>query len=211
LAYHGAAAFATQETMVLNRMPILIVEDDEALALELAAAAKRLGAEVLGPIADIDEATSLLERATVKAAIVNLLLVERDLTPVAASLIARSIPVVIYSDLDIPGSFVTPTVPLAVVPRTAPAEHVVSQLAALVARSSSANESRAAYPGDDSPAPGNSEHHDDLISALTTALELNFGTEALSVAERQMRSAIGISRNAWAAAIQRLSSAQQNR
>ena len=71
-------------------LSILIVEDEAMVALGLAFAAEDAGAIVVGPAASTIEALTLLAEQIVDAAILDVHLIDRDVTPVALALVDRS-------------------------------------------------------------------------------------------------------------------------
>lgn len=81
---------------------ILIVEDEPIVALSLAFAVEAAGAVVLGPAASTVEALELLAEAEVDAAIVDVILEDRDITPVALVLIDRRVPFVVHTGTGLP-------------------------------------------------------------------------------------------------------------
>ena len=84
---------------------ILIVEDEFLIAMELATTLEAHGFEVMGPVANVDEAHKILEREKPNAAILDLNLQGQRATPVAAKLQELDLPFVIasaYSDGDLP-------------------------------------------------------------------------------------------------------------
>jgi CheY-like chemotaxis protein len=82
---------------VLNNVPILIVEDEPYIALELKALVEEAGGKVLGPVGSVHGALALLEMHVVAAALLDIQLSDGDVTPVARALVTRGIPVVFQS------------------------------------------------------------------------------------------------------------------
>ena len=87
---------------MLDQKSILIVEDNCFLAVDLAMAVEDLGGNVIGPVARVDEALSLLDLHQVAGAVLDSQLEDRDITPVATSLVAQGVPVVIHTGTGLP-------------------------------------------------------------------------------------------------------------
>lgn len=88
---------------MLNRSAILVVEDEPYIALELQAAIEEAGGEVVGPVGSVRAALALLQdRAEIAAAVLDVQLSDREVTPVAQALIARGVPVVFQSAKNLP-------------------------------------------------------------------------------------------------------------
>lgn len=83
-------------------LSILIVEDEPIVAISLAFAVEAAGGMVVGPAASTIEALALLARAPVDAAIVDVQLEDRDITPVAIALIERQVPFVVHTGTGLP-------------------------------------------------------------------------------------------------------------
>ena len=82
---------------LLNNVPILIVEDEPYIALELKALVEEAGGKVLGPAGSVHGALALLETHVVAAALLDIQLSDGDVTPVAKALVTRGIPVIFQS------------------------------------------------------------------------------------------------------------------
>jgi CheY-like chemotaxis protein len=79
----------------LAKFHLLVVEDEYYIADDIAQALRRLGAEVIGPAADRDEAVSFLEAATrIDGAVLDINLHGQPIYPVADLLRARGVPIV---------------------------------------------------------------------------------------------------------------------
>jgi CheY-like chemotaxis protein len=91
---------------------ILVVEDEELVALELSAELSRLGWAIVGPAATLAEAQNLLSHG-VDAAVLDVNLRGRPIYPVAEALEARDVPFLFctgYEMVDPEGRF--PHVPI---------------------------------------------------------------------------------------------------
>ena len=89
---------------MLKRAPILIVEDEPYVALELQAAIEAAGGTVVGPVGSASAALALLETSAVAAAVLDVQLSDRDVTPVAIFLVSRGVPVVFQSAKPLPAN-----------------------------------------------------------------------------------------------------------
>jgi CheY-like chemotaxis protein len=89
---------------MLDQKAILIVEDNAFLAVDLAMAVEDLGGCVVGPVARVDEAMSLLDVHQLAGAVLDSQLEDRDITPVVTSLVAQGIPLVIHTGTGIPSA-----------------------------------------------------------------------------------------------------------
>jgi len=87
---------------LLNQISVLIVENEPFIALDLATAVEEAGGKVIGPAGSVREALMLIEQHLVQAAILDVSLSDRDVTPIAELLIEGGIPVIFYSGLALP-------------------------------------------------------------------------------------------------------------
>lgn len=89
------------ETMYLTGQRILVVEDEYFLASDMAAALRKLGAEVVGPVPTKDKALALLgSDQKIDAAVLDINLKGQLVFPVADALIARGVPFVFTTGYD---------------------------------------------------------------------------------------------------------------
>jgi CheY-like chemotaxis protein len=105
------------EAMFENK-PILIVEDECFVALDLATAVEDWQGQVVGPAATVVEALHLLEIERIAGAILDAELLDRDVTPVALALARQGIPFVIHSGTGVPVAIASavPDVPVVMKP-----------------------------------------------------------------------------------------------
>jgi ActR/RegA family two-component response regulator len=89
---------------VLNQVSVLIVEDEPFIALDLAEAVKEARGNVIGPAGSVREALLLIKLNLVQAAVLDVNLSDRDVTPVAELLIEGGVPVIFYSGLALPAA-----------------------------------------------------------------------------------------------------------
>jgi CheY-like chemotaxis protein len=87
---------------LLGLAPILIVEDEPFIALELKESIEDAGGKVVGPVGSSEAALELLETHAVAAAILDVQLSDGNVTPVATALVALGIPMVFQSGVDLP-------------------------------------------------------------------------------------------------------------
>ena len=87
---------------MLNQVSVLIVEDEPFIALDLAMAVEEARGKVIGPAGSVREALALMEQHLVQAAILDVNLSDRDVTPIAELLIGGGVPVIFCSGLDLP-------------------------------------------------------------------------------------------------------------
>jgi ActR/RegA family two-component response regulator len=81
---------------MLSDKPILIVQDNIYLALDLAAAVEQLAGRVVGPAASVNEALALLDSEPVAAALIDAEL-QDGIAPIARALVERGLPYVIQA------------------------------------------------------------------------------------------------------------------
>ncbi|MET0375298.1 MAG: response regulator [Rhizorhabdus sp.] len=111
-----------------ERLSILIVEDEAVIALGLAFAAEDAGAEVVGPFDSIADALALLANTCVDAAILDVNLRDRDITPVALALIERAVPFVVQTGTGLPVELAEACRHIPVMNKPASPDAVVSRL-----------------------------------------------------------------------------------
>jgi DNA-binding NtrC family response regulator len=100
----GPPRASFQALPVLNRLPILIVEDEPYIALDLAFAVEDAGGRPVGPVAGVREALALLETNEVAAAILDFNLSDGDILPVVERLAALGLPMILQTGVGIPPS-----------------------------------------------------------------------------------------------------------
>ena len=87
---------------MLNRSAILIAEDQPFIALDLALAVEDADGEVVGPAASIKEALAFLESRPVVAAILDVNLVDGDISPVVEYLMEHGVPLILQTGVGLP-------------------------------------------------------------------------------------------------------------
>jgi CheY-like chemotaxis protein len=94
--------FRCRTVALLNRAPILIVEDEPFIALELQLSVEDAGGQVVGPVGSASAALTLLQSCVVAAAVLDVHLRDRDVTPVAKALVALKVPMVFHTAESLP-------------------------------------------------------------------------------------------------------------
>jgi DNA-binding response OmpR family regulator len=113
---------------VASGFHVMIVEDEAITALGLELAVLDAGGVVAGPVASAAAALHLLDVARVDAAILDANLEDGEASPVAEWLMAASIPFIFHSATGIPHRLLAGCPGLAIVPKPARPEWVVSRL-----------------------------------------------------------------------------------
>ena len=76
----------------LRGLRILVVEDEFLVAMELETMLRDLGGEVIGPLGRLDQAVAVAKKEALDAAVLDVNVGGRLVTPVADALAARAIP-----------------------------------------------------------------------------------------------------------------------
>jgi DNA-binding NtrC family response regulator len=118
---------------VLNRSSVLVAEDEPFIALDLAFAIKDAGGEVIGPASSVKEALALLDVHPVVAAILDVNLVDGDISTVVEYLMERSVPLILQSGVGLPPTLVARFPDLVVRIKPTVAARLVAELATLLA------------------------------------------------------------------------------
>lgn len=84
----------------LHGLRILVVEDEFLVALELEGMLHELGGEVIGPLGGLEQAVAVAQQETLDAAVLDVNVGGRAVTPVADALAARAIPFVFCTGYD---------------------------------------------------------------------------------------------------------------
>lgn len=115
--------------------PILIVEDQSFIALDLALAVEDAGGEVVGPAASVEEAVTLLATHAVSAAIVDCNLVDGDCSAVVELLAVRGVPIIIQTGIGLPANLVGRFPRMVVHIKPCVAAKLISELEGLISES----------------------------------------------------------------------------
>jgi DNA-binding LytR/AlgR family response regulator len=117
---------------MLSRRRILVVEDEILTATELTAAIADADGEVVGPVATVHDGLALLARAEVDGAVLDVGLLDRDVTPVAIALLERGKAVVFHTASHVPAAITEQFGEVAVCPKPTPSNQVVVRLATML-------------------------------------------------------------------------------
>jgi DNA-binding NtrC family response regulator len=90
---------------VFQDQPILIVEDNCYVALDLSSAVEEREGRVVGPAGSVSEALHLIDNVHVAAAILDFHLPDGDASSVAAKLAGKRVPFVIHTETGLPAAF----------------------------------------------------------------------------------------------------------
>jgi DNA-binding NtrC family response regulator len=112
--------------------PILIVEDEPYIALDLAMAVEDASGRVVGPVGSAKEALALLASAPVAGAILDVNLRDGDIVPVLDVLLERGIPLTIQTGVGVPADLRQRYPELFVHSKPVKATSLVEEIAALI-------------------------------------------------------------------------------
>lgn len=178
---------------------ILIVEDDDVLAMNLAAAVEDRRCSVAGPVATVTQALAALDAAWVDAAVLDANLLDGDVTPVAMALIERAIPFVIHTGIGLPAELASVFPHVSVIMKPADPDDVVACLLGQL-------EKLRGPPSDGAIPPVEAEQGGDVrsrqIGRIASALFDQFGDKAIMLARRQAADAVGDALATWSAIIE---------
>lgn len=114
--------------VMLNKLPILIVEDEPTVASDLASAIEAIDGVAVGPVATAADALELLDSARVEAAILATDVIARDAAPLALALIERGVPFVIHGAAGVPPALAARCSDVPVIARSARPTRVLAAL-----------------------------------------------------------------------------------
>jgi hypothetical protein len=115
---------------MFNRSTILVVEDEPIVAIDLAYAVAQLGGTVLGPVPSVAYAFGLLETVVPDGAILDAVLADGEVTPLALHLLARGVPFVVHTGSGLPRALAEAAPHTPVLMKPTPSERVAEWLAA---------------------------------------------------------------------------------
>lgn len=118
---------------MLNLALILIADDQSMIALDLAFAVEDAGGLVAGPAASVKESLILLNARPVAGAILDVNLVDGDITPVAEHLIGLGVPIILQTGVGLPSDLATRFPDLVVHIKPCISAILVRQLQAMIA------------------------------------------------------------------------------
>lgn len=87
---------------ILNRAPVLIVEDEPFIAYDLVLAIEDADGVPVGPVATVRQALDLMRTTPISAAIVDVTLADGNVEPILEALEARSLPMVVHTATALP-------------------------------------------------------------------------------------------------------------
>lgn len=111
---------------------ILIVDNDPLIAGELALTVERAGGRVVGPFAYVADALRRLGSENISGAVLDIELLDRNITPVVLYLVRRAVPVVVHTASALPAELASTHPALALVSKPCPPEDVVELLFDLI-------------------------------------------------------------------------------
>lgn len=87
---------------MLNHALVLVAEDEPFIALDLVLAIEDAGGLVVGPAASVEEALALINATPVAGAILDVNLIDGDISPVAELLLELGIPIILQTGIGLP-------------------------------------------------------------------------------------------------------------
>lgn len=118
---------------MLDRASVLVVEDEPFVALDIALAVEDAGGIVVGPAASVREALELIETQHIVAAILDVNLIDGDITLVVETLMALAIPLILQTGGGLPVALEAQFPHLVVVIKPTVAARLVEQLSGMFA------------------------------------------------------------------------------
>jgi DNA-binding response OmpR family regulator len=91
---------ATVHASLLSGYRVLVIEDEYFLADDIARSLQSCGAEILGPVSEIESASRILNFEIVNAAVLDINLKGQIVFPIARALRARNVPFVFTTGYD---------------------------------------------------------------------------------------------------------------
>jgi DNA-binding NtrC family response regulator len=191
---------------MVEGLRILIVEDDEILGMNLAAAVEDRHCAPTGPVATVADALARIATLDVGGAILDASLLDRDVTPVAMELIERAIPFVIHTGVGLPAELATVFPHVSVIMKPTDPDDVVVQLLSQVQALRAPRREVATADTDASDQRPNRPRRVELVA---TALLNQFGDKAIVLARRQAANAAGDVLESWLDIIEHLRKAER--
>ena len=103
---NGAAA-AVSDANLLRGIRILVVEDNPVIALDVAFAIEDAGGIVVGPAASVKEALVLIQKLPVAGAVLDVNLIDGDISAVAERLAQDAVPCIFQTGVGLPANLAT--------------------------------------------------------------------------------------------------------
>jgi len=119
---------------MLHRRRILVAEDEPIIAHDLTLAIEEARGEVVGPVASVAEGLALIAREEIDAAILDVLLIDRDVAPIAEALLESGKVVLFHTASSVPAEITGRFGEVVVCPKPMLSEQVVHRLAGLIAK-----------------------------------------------------------------------------
>lgn len=111
---------------------MLVAEDEPIIGLDLGFAIEDAGGKVIGPASTVEHALTLLGLHLVAGAILDVNLIDGDISPVVEWLIERRVPLILQSGVGLPAKLAARFPDLTVQIKPIPAVRLVEELAALI-------------------------------------------------------------------------------
>ena len=119
--------------MTLASARVLVVEDEMLIALDLADLVEGGGGVVMGPAASVKDALKLVEQDAPDAAILDVNLADGEVTPVLDALLARKVPVLLYTGGGATAEILLRKPDIAIIRKPARSGQILSSLTSLLA------------------------------------------------------------------------------
>jgi DNA-binding NtrC family response regulator len=117
---------------LLNQADVLVAEDEPIIGLDLGFAIEDAGGKVIGPASTVEHALTLLGSHSVAGAILDVNLIDGDISPVVECLIERRVPFILQSGVGLPPKLVARFPDLTVQIKPIRAVRLIEELAALI-------------------------------------------------------------------------------
>lgn len=130
---------------------ILVAEDEPFIALDLVLAIEDAGGTAVGPASRVREALDLLAGNPVAGAILDVNLIDGEITPVVEYLVAAGIPFILQTGIGLPPALATqfPDLPVRIKPNAS--ARLVAELEALMAGPNPPDASASVNPANSGP------------------------------------------------------------
>jgi DNA-binding response OmpR family regulator len=129
------------EKSLLDNAAILVVEDEPFIALDLAHAIRDSGGVVIGPAASVRRARVLLETQAIAGAILDVNLIDGDISSIVEYLVKRNVPFILQTGVGVPVNLAARFPDLIVRIKPIVAATLVADLSALLVHPRKAAES----------------------------------------------------------------------
>jgi len=120
--------------VLLNRPAILVVEDEPFIAMDVALAVEDAGGVVIGPAASVAEAIQLLQTCRAAGAILDVNVLDGEITPLVERLIGDDVPMVLQTGVGLPAALAARHPDLVVLIKPIVAAVLVSRLAIMLGK-----------------------------------------------------------------------------